>query len=64
MEFYGTEADVSRGDESESRPIYSALAVENRLRLILDEQINSNLYTENFGIEAYRAAVEIISGHT
>ena len=63
MEFYGTEGDVSRRDKSESRPIYIAPAVENRLRLILDEQINSNLYTENFGIEAYRAAVEIISGH-
>ena len=64
MEFYGTEGDVSREDKSGSRPIYIAPAVENRLRLILDEQINSNLYTKNFGIEAYRAAVEIISGHT
>ena len=64
MEFYGTEGDFSRGDESEPRSIYIAPAVESRLRLILDEQINSNLYTENFGIEAYRVAVEIIFGHT
>ena len=37
MEFYGTEGGVSRGDESESRSIYIAPAIENRLRLILDE---------------------------
>ena len=35
------EGDVSREDDSESRPIYFASAAENRTRIILAEQIDS-----------------------
>ena len=63
MGFYGSAGDFSREDEEESRPAHIVQAVENELRLIRDEQINSTLYTENSGIEAYRAAFEIISKH-
>ena len=63
MGFYGSAGDFSREDDEESRPAHIVQAVENELRLIRDEQINSTLYTENSGIEAYRAAFEIISKH-
>ena len=61
--FTELQVKFSREDEEESRPAHIVQAVENELRLIRDEQINSTLYTENFGIEAYRAAVEIFSKH-
>lgn len=64
LEFYMAEGDVSREDDSESRPIYFASAVENRTRIILVEQIDSKSIYRKCQIETYRAAVKIISRQT